>query len=243
MKSYDHSSCRNPKDPMVLVACRVMEPELEAARGDENNLEIRYLDQGLHRTLQKMSAISQEQVDKAAEYASRIVIGYGLCSNGIVGVMARRQGLYFPHCHGDFIAFFMGSHQAYLKAFEARPGTYYLTPGWIAEKKDPLGIIEEDYTPRLGRETAFWVMEEELKHYTPISLINTGVGSIESLRKRAQENARVLKKEYKEIRGNLDFFKKLIRGPYSTGDFLFLKPGLKITQEMSLSEAIGCRPD
>ena len=78
----------------------------------------------------------QEQIDQAAAYASQIVIGYGLCSNGIVGVIARKQGLYLPHCH-DCIAFFMGSHRAYLKAFEMRPGTYYLTPGWVAEKKDP----------------------------------------------------------------------------------------------------------
>ncbi len=229
-------------DNTVLVACRVMEPELEVAKGKADNIEIRYLDQGLHRTPKKMAAFIQEQIDQAAVYASRIVVGYGLCSNGIVGVMARQQGLHLPHCH-DCIAFFMGSHRAYLKAFEARPGTYYLTPGWVAEKKDPLGIIEEDYAPRLGQETAFWVMEEELKHYTHIALINTGAGNIEPLRERAKENARVLNKQYEEIQGSLDYFKKLIRGPYTTGDFLFLKPGHKITQEMFLSEAAGCQPD
>ena len=230
------------KDNTVLVACRVMEPEFEAARGGDGGVEIRYLDQGLHRTPQKMAAAIQEQIDQVAAYAARIVVGYGLCSNGIVGLIARRQGLYFPHCH-DCIAFFMGSHRAYLKAFEARPGTYYLTPGWVAEKKDPLGIIEEDYAPRLGRETAFWVMEEELKHYTHIALINTGAGNIEPLRERAKENARVLNKQYEEIQGSLEFFKKLIRGPYRAGEFLFLEAGHKITQEMFLSEAAGCQTD
>jgi Protein of unknown function (DUF1638) len=230
------------KDSMVLVACQVMEPELEAAKAGEDNIEIRYLDQGLHRTPKKMATIIQEQIDQAAAYADRIVIGYGLCSNGIVGVIARQQGLYLPNCH-DCIAFFMGSHRAYLKAFEAHPGTYYLTPGWVAEKKDPLGIIEDDYTPRLGRETAFWAMEEELKHYTHIALINTGAGNIESLRKRAKENARVLNKQYKEIQGSLDFFKKLLRGPYTTGEFFYLKPGFEVTQEIFLSEAAGCQLD
>ena len=229
------------QEKIILVACRVMEPELEAVRRDEDSVEIRYLDQGLHRTPQKMAAAIQEQIDQAAAYATRIVVGYGLCSNGIVGITAGQKGLYLPHCH-DCIAFFMGSHRAYLKAFEARPGTYYLTPGWVAENKDPLGIIEEDYAPRHGRETALWVMEEELKHYTHIALINTGAGNIEPLRERAKENARVLNKQYEEIQGSLDFFKKLIRGPYETGEFLFLKPGLEITQEMFLSQAAGCRP-
>jgi hypothetical protein len=236
------TSPKTQKDRTVLVACQVMEPELEAARGDQAGVEIRYLDQGLHRTPKKMATVIQEQIDQAAAYADRIVVGYGLCSNGIVGLVARQQGLYIPHCH-DCIAFFMGSHSAYMKVFLARPGTYYLTPGWVAEKKDPLGIIEEDYTPRLGPETAFWAMREELKNYTHITLINTGTGNIESLRKRAKENARVLNKQFEEIQGSLDLFRKLIRGPYPTGEFHFLKPGLKVTQEMFLSEAAGCQPD
>ncbi len=236
------SAPQGKNERTVLVACRVMEPELEAAKGDADNVEIRYLDQGLHRTPKKMAAVIQEQIDQAAEYASRIVVGYGLCSNGIVGITARQQGLYVPHCH-DCIAFFMGSHRAYLNAFEARPGTYYLTPGWVAQKKDPLGIIYEDYAPRLGQETAFWVMEEELKHYTHIALINTEAGDIESLRKRARENARVLKKQYEEIQGSLEFFTKLIHGPYASGDFLYLKPGHEVTQKMFLSEIAADPPD
>ncbi len=102
------------KEKITLVACRVMEPELEAVRGDEDRVEIRYLDQGLHRTPQKMAAAIQEQIDQAAAYATRIVVGYGLCSNGIVGITAGQKGLYFPHCH-DCIAFFMGSHRAWRK--------------------------------------------------------------------------------------------------------------------------------
>lgn len=236
------SASETQKDHAVLVACRVMEPELEVARGGRDGVEIRYLDQGLHRTPKKMAAAIQEQIDQAAAYASRIVVGYGLCSNGIVDLEARQQGLYLPHCH-DCIAFFLGSHRAYLKIFEARPGSYYLTPGWVAEKKDPLGIIEEDYTPRLGRETAFWAMEEELKHYTHITMINTGVGNIDSLRERAKKNARVLNKQYEEIEGSLDLFRKLIRGPYTTGEFFYLKPGQKVTQEMFIAEVTGCQPD
>jgi len=71
------------------------------------------------------------------------VLGYGLCSNGILGVQARGQDLIIPRCH-DCISFFMGSPEAYRKDFDAHPGTYYLIPGWLSERKDPLGIIEDD---------------------------------------------------------------------------------------------------
>jgi len=226
------------KASRVIVACRVIQPELEALRREKDGVDVRHLDQGLHRVPQKMAPFIQEEIDRVADGAAQIALGYGLCSNGIVGVTAGKQGLIVPRCH-DCIAFFLGSHSAYLKVFHARPGTYYLTPGWVAEKKDPLGIVEDDYAPRLGRETAVWAMEEELKNYSHITLINTGVGNLDSLRARAMENARFFKKEYAEIQGSLDYFKKLLRGPCNKKDFLFIEPGQKITQEMFLTEAAG----
>ena len=215
----------------AVIACRVMEPELQqvlAEGGDD--AEILYLDQALHRTPTKLVGLLQEKIDQAAQTASRIVLGYGLCSNGVVGVEARRQGLLLPRCH-DCIALFLGSPARYNEIFREKPGTYYLTPGWIAEKKDPLGVLEENEA-RFGRETALWVMEEEFRHYTHISLIDTGVGDIAPLRARAMENAAFMKKQYSEIPGSLDYFRELVRGPYSEEKFLRLRQGEKFTQEM-----------
>jgi hypothetical protein len=221
------------KSRRVIIACRVMEPELQqvlAEGGGEEPVEILYLDQALHRTPNKMLGQLQERIDQAAATASCIVLGYGLCSNGVVGVEARQQALLIPRCH-DCIALFLGSPSRYEKIFHEKPGTYYLTPGWIAEKKDPLGILEENEA-RFGRETALWVMEEEYRHYTHISLIDTGVEEMTPLRERAMENAVFMKKQYSEIPGSLDYFRELIRGPYTEEKFLRLAPGEKFTQEM-----------
>ncbi|MBC8417304.1 MAG: DUF1638 domain-containing protein [Desulfobacterales bacterium] len=225
------SNAKKEERSNVIVACRVMQPELECIRDGNSGVDIRYIDQGLHRTPDKMAALVQEQVDEAAPCAKRIVLGYGLCSNGIVGVVARQQGLLVPRSH-DCIALFMGSLSAYKKAFEKRPGTYYLTPGWIQEGKDPLGIVEDDYMRRFDRETSMWVMKEELKHYTHIALINTGLAEQRGLRERAMENARVFKKEYEEIKGSLEYFSKIIRGPYTDQFFLNINPYDAVTQEM-----------
>ena len=147
-----------------------------------------------------------------------------------MGVTARQQGLIIPRCH-DCIALFLGSPARYQEIFQSKPGTYYLTPGWMAEKKDPLGIIEEQ-VPKYGRETARWVVEEELKHYTHIALINTGVEEMAPLRARAMENAASLNKQYEEIPGSLDYFRELLYGPYTDEKFLRLRLGEKFTQEM-----------
>ena len=214
----------------VVIACRIMQPEMEALRSEDKSVELRYLDQSLHRTPDRMPGLLQEQIDEVEKYASKIILGYGLCSNGIVGVTAPEQGLYVPKAH-DCITLFLGSRAQYDKTFHEKPGTYYLTPGWVAEKKDPLGQMENEYIPKLGREMAEWGIKEELKHYTHIALIDTQVVNLAPLRQRAMQNAQFLDKKYEEISGALDFFKKILFGPYDNGDFLFLKQGETISQQ------------
>ena len=218
----------------VVVACRSIERELGALLDEYEGVEIRYLDQNLHLTPERMPGLIQEQVDLSSGYATYIVLGYGLCSMGIVGVEAVKQDLFVPRCH-DCVGLFLGSPGAYSQAFSERPGTYYLTPGWISEKKDPLGLIENDYAPRMGREKAVWAMKEQLKHYTHISLIQTGLSDMARIRRRAKENAEFFQKEYEEIPAtSLEYFRKILGGPYGDDYFFRIRPGEKINADMFL---------
>lgn len=217
----------------VVIACRVMELELNALLPEcptDIRLEFRFMDQQLHRTPEKMPAMIQEEIDRVAAYADEIVLGYGLCSNGIVGVYAPRQYMYVPLVH-DCVALLLGSRAAYKKAFKEWTGTYYITPGWVKEEKDPLGILENEYIPRLGREDAVWGLHEELKNYTHIALIDTQVADVGSLRRRAKENADFLGKKYFEITGSKDYFRRILFGPYSAPDFLCLPPETPVEQK------------
>jgi hypothetical protein len=224
----------NANKTTTVVACRILEPEIEMLRQTADNLELLYLDQGLHCFPQKMPALIQDQINWAADHSGQIILGYGLCSNGIVGIVAKDKGLIVPRCH-DCIAFFLGSCSAYHLAFKEHPGTFYLTSGWIKERKDPLSIIENEYIPRLGRKTAIWGMKEELKHYSHFVFINTGAGRPEHLRRRSLENAKFFKKQFNEVQGKLSYFKKLLYGPYLDEDFIFIKPGEQVKQSMFLS--------
>ena len=220
------------EDRVAIIACQIMEAEVERLKQEDDRIQAFYLDQGLHRTPAQMPGRVQEIVDRVDASVGRIVLGYGLCSNGIVGVKARTRDIIVPRCH-DCIAFFLGSPQAYLEDFWSRPGSYYLTPGWIAERKDPLSIIEDEYVPRYGRETAEWAKREELKHYTHIVLVDTGVADLEPMRRIGMENARFFGMEYLEIEGkSSEFFRKLACGPYKDEEFIRTLPGQKITQDM-----------
>jgi hypothetical protein len=228
MESAKHPQ---PTERPVVIACRVMEPELEAVRAGSQAVEIIYLEQGMHRTPKNLPGMIQERIDQAASYATVIVLGYGLCSNGLVGVTARRQKLIVPRCH-DCIALFLGSPARYDAVFRDHPGTFYLTPGWVKQNQDPLGTYQVEYLPKYGSEVALWAIRESLKNYTHIALINSGMPESEALRRRALENAEFLNMTFTEIEGNLSYFEKIIRGPYKAEEFLHLQPGETITQSL-----------
>ena len=214
----------------MVIACRVLEPEIETLQPQQHGVEVRYIEQGLHDTPDQMPAVIQEQIDQVQAYASQIVLGYGLCSNGVVGLSAPRQVLIVPKAH-DCIALFLGSHQAYREIFSTHPGTYYLTPGWVAEKQDPLGFMETKYEPRYGRAMAEEALREEYRNYTHIALIDTRVGDTAALRARARENARFLDLQYKEVNGTLAYLQRIVCGPYYDTLFFFFPPGEKVVAE------------
>ncbi len=85
--------------------------------------------------------------------------------------------------------------------------------------------------PKLGRETAEWGLKEELKHYTHITLIDTRIANVVPLRERSIKNARFLEKQYNEIMGTNDLFRKLLFGPYDEDEFIILQHGEKVLQK------------
>jgi hypothetical protein len=216
---------------ILIIACSIMKDELVHVRPD--GISFVFLEQSLHRTPQKMKEAIQEEINKAEgwEGGDSIILSYGLCSNGIVGIKANRHTIVIPRVH-DCITLFLGSRERYFEEHQKEPGTYYLTRGWIEEKKSPLGIYEE-YCQRYGKETAEWAIKEELKNYTRIALVESELGLSDNHRKHAQENARFLNLRYEEIKGSLDFFRKIIQGPWDK-DFVVLKPGEEATQEIFL---------
>jgi hypothetical protein len=192
-----------------------------------------FLERGLHRTPPRMTIAIQDKIHQADDEVDYIVLGYGLCGNGIVGVKTEKQPLVIPKAH-DCIDLFLGSHEARQREAQKAPGTYYLTKGWIEDGKPPLALVEE-YMQRYARETVEWLISEEFKHYTRVVLIDTGVCDLFTYRNHARANADFLGVAYEEIQGHLAFFEKMVKGQWDKDEFIILQPGEEITQRMFLS--------
>jgi hypothetical protein len=214
----------------LVLACAVIEKEI--CQFQNGQVEFKYFDYGLHRTPENMAKALQSEIDQAEEGNYKgIIMGYGLCSNGIVGLYSRKHRLVIPRIH-DCISLFMGSPEVYRVQSAENPGTYYLTPGWIEKGQTPLSKFKS-YAQSYDVETAKWVLHEEMKHYTRIALIDTGVYPMEPYRAVAKENADFLGVTYEELQGSSQLFRELICGPRE-GNFLILEKGQSVQQEMFL---------
>jgi hypothetical protein len=212
-----------------IVACDVVKSELEAA-AQGLDVVLHFLDYSLHSTPGDMLKKITEAMELVkSQGAQRVALGYGLCSNGVVG-LASDGPLVMPRCH-DCIAMLLGSPKRYFEMFRQYPGTYFLTEGWIRNNADPLSTVEKKYTPRMGEKKALRGMSLELANYKAICFVDNGVGDREAIRDRTKENCRVFNKQYMEVESDLDYFKALLAGPHPEDDFITLPTGEKILND------------
>lgn len=226
----ENSAERRSGKKVLVLACSVMEKEIRQFQN--GRLEFKFFDYGLHRTPENMAQAIQLEIDKASdEDYEGIILGYGLCSNGIVGITSKKLRLIIPRIH-DCISLFLGSVESYQKQSKEFPGTYYLTPGWIDKGQTPVSKFKS-YAQAYGEETARWVLHEEMKHYTRIVFIDTGVYPREPYRAIARENAEFLGISYEELQGSPNLFKKLLHGPWGK-EFLIIERNQSVRQESFL---------
>ena len=220
--------------PLVVIACRVFQDLLEAYLPQERRAQITFLDYGLHRVPKNLTTTLQEQID-AVEEPSLILLGYGLCGNGLNGIRARQHTLLVPRAD-DCIAILLGSRQAYREQFEKEPGTYYLTKGWLESGSDPLKEYRE-YVEKYGESEADWLMDEQYRNYKRLVFVAHRPSDLEQYRSRALEVARYCERwgmRYEEILGSDGYIARLAAAasdPANVGDdFLVVPPGGEIKQ-------------
>ena len=222
------------KLPVVILACQVMESMLEGLVPADLASQITYFDYGLHRLPDKMTWTLQEALD-SIEQPSLVVLGYGLCGNGLNGLKAGRHTLLIPRVD-DCIALLLGSRQAYFREFEAVPGTYYLSKGWLESGSQPLKEYEE-YKVKYGPEDADWIMDQQYEHYERLAMVAHNQEDLEKYRPQAQEVARYCERwgfRYEEILGSDAYVRRLVEVAaaldQADGDFVVVPPGGEIKQ-------------
>jgi len=214
---------REPTRTMVLACATVIEEMLPHL---PPGMDYQVLDFGLHIRPDALKGALQEAIDARSNMAETIILGYGLCSQAVVGLRANGCTLVVPRVD-DCIAIFLGSAAAYKAQHRAEPGTYYLTKGWI-EVSDTLLDEYERIIERYGQQRADGIMRTMLKHYTRLAFIDTGQHDQARYRAYARHAAETLGLRYQEVAGSDALVRKMLTGPWDD-DFVVARPGETIT--------------
>lgn len=228
-----------------LIGCEVLFRECcHLSAISPHRIDHRWLSQGLHDIgAEKMSARLQEEINAVpADTYDAILLGYALCNNGVVGLSCAHTPVVIPRAH-DCITLYMGSREAYTKHFNEKPGTYYLTSGWLerddAELEDMghpyraemgLGMSHEELAELYGEENVEYLQEmlgDPLKNYSRIGYIDMGFERHLSFAEQARAEADQRGWVFEQISGNLILLEKFLNGVWDE-DFLVALPGESI---------------
>lgn len=218
------------------MACQVFQDLMEHFLPPDLVDQITFFDYGLHSVPKQLQMTVQDAID-SIETPSLVVLGYGLCGNGLHKIKAGPHTLLIPRTD-DCIAIFLGSYQAYHREFHESPGTYWLSKGWLESGTNPLAEYEK-YVDTYGEEDAEWLMDQQYRHYKRLTLVAHKQEDLDTYRPQAKKVAEYCASRwnygYSEILGTDVYVRRLVEiaGDLSQVDdeFLMVPPGGELTQD------------
>jgi hypothetical protein len=214
---------KNP-ERCKLIACETVMEEMMNIIPPKMKYEV--LDFGLHIKPESLKIKLQETVTASSKDADLVILGYGLCSQAVVGLKADNCVLVVPKVD-DCIAIFLGSIESYKQQHQKAPGTYYLTKGWIEVGDTPFDGYDEA-VKKYGKKRADSIYTQILKNYTRLAFINTGNINLEHYQDYSKNIANRFNLKYEEIQGSDSIAKRLIQGPWDES-ILVVPPGKSIS--------------
>jgi hypothetical protein len=212
-----------------------------AARS-KNVVDVVLMEQGLHDEPQRLRTEVQKVLDNTCDIQKRpydaSLLGYGLCSNGIIGLSAEIP-IVVPRGH-DCITLLLGSKDKYQEYFDSHRGVYWYSPGWIESSKQPgkerYEKLLEEYKEKYGEDNAQYLMEVEqnwIKEYNWATFIDWGLTDSDGYKNYTKHCAEFLHWSYDELKGSPTLMQKLIDGDWHESEFLVVKPGQKIGEDLT----------
>jgi hypothetical protein len=216
--------------PVVILACQVFQHWLEnilpVLPGWGQNIS--FFEYGLHAVPKNLRQTIQNTIDNI-DQPSLILLGFGLCGNGLNNINAGKHFLLIPRTD-DCIAILLGSYQSYRREMAKEPGTYYLSKGWLEAGTNPLEEslgLEKKYGP----EKAAWLMDYQYHNYKRLLMVARNPAELEIYRSKALEVAEYCHRwgmRYEEILGSDEYLQSLVEIAVNfeklSDDFILIPP-------------------
>jgi hypothetical protein len=242
-----------------VIACPVFQRELEMLSASAAAaITMQHLEMGLHeRSADQLRTALQDAIDRVtADQCDAIVVAYGLCNRGIVGLQARSLPVVLPRAH-DCIGMLLGDTKRYLAQMEAQAGTCFQSAGWL-ENAPANGdvcppnlsfgpgssVTRERLAKKYGEENADFLLEQFAaftRHSQRLAFISTPVHDAARWEKAARKTAQAHAWAFEKLPGDLGWLRRLISAEWNEREFLILKPGERAAARHN-GQLIGAEP-
>ena len=222
-----------------FIACSVFLRELSFYASTSPHIsDLTFIPQGLHDTPKILNDTLAREIARVEALKKNrpdaIVLLYGLCSNGVVGLGAQTIPLVI-HRTDDCIAVFLGSQKRYLELFERYNPVYWLNNGWIERAYTPTWENRreryEEYLRDFDEDNAEYLIEQDdlwIKNYRYGAFISSGAYESPAYRETARHMAGQNGWDFAEVEGDNAMLERLVCGRWDGGEFLVCAPGEKI---------------
>jgi hypothetical protein len=233
---------------LQFITCKVMQREAYyCAARSKNVVDVVLMEQGLHDEPDRLRTEVQKALGNTLDIQGRqydaSLLGYGLCSNGIVGLSAKIP-VVVPRGH-DCITLLLGSKDKYKEYFDSHRGVYWYSPGWIESGKQPsqerYEKLLQEYKEKYGDDNARYLMEVEqswIKEYNWATFVDWELVDSSEYKDYTIRCAEFLKWKYEELKGSPALMQKLIDGKWNEEEFLIVKPGQRIGEDLTSDDII-----
>ena len=235
---------------LAIIACEILHREIcHCIAQSRNVVDARFLRKGLHDVGQdEMSSTLRDEIRRLPkDRYDAILLGYGLCSNGISGLASEHSPLVVPRAH-DCITLLLGSKERYRDFFDAHPGTYFRSTGWIERNTPEMGpdgkprsIMTQlgfnhtldELVARYGEDNARYIADTlagwyGTKNYDTLAYIDMRIGDFPDHEEQAKQEALGKGWRFHGLQGDIGLLRRLVDAEWDPTEFLVLQPGQEI---------------
>lgn len=243
ISNSDYSVLPGGAKRLQLIACKVLQREAYfCAARTKNVVDVVLMPQGLHNEPDKLRSEVHKALERTHDIQDRpydaTLLGYGLCSNGVVGLSAGIP-IVIPRAH-DCITVLLGSKERYQEYFDSHRGVYWYSPGWIESGQQPgRGRYEkllDEYRRKYGEDNAQYLLEVEqtwMKEYQWATYVDWGLSESQDYKTFTRDCAEFLGWKTEELTGDSGLMQRFVDGLWNEEDFLVVPPGQRIAEDVT----------